>query len=244
MLDIQTIRRRNAVRILQERFGGVKAQLASRMNAVRAPGEGLIQASYVTRLLKEGASGARLIGDDMARRIERAGEKPLNWLDQNHAVVESVESRAQFEGSTTQVRKALPTTGSVPLVEWDVDAIPPSSIPADAVWIESAEPLDADTGIALRVEHDLMVNEDDPRTLPVGCYIVVKGLLPPWDPRSGDIVLVRFEGQQRATLRQLILDGDRKLFRVTNPAYQRPPEPEDGITILGTVVERIERTRF
>jgi hypothetical protein len=186
MLDIQAIRRRNTLKILNENFRGVRKNLAARMNEVREPGDGLIQPSYVTRILKEGASGARQIGDDMARRIEKAGEKPGNWLDQNHAQAigaESVESGAKFGVATvTQIRRAPPTLGRVPLVEWDVPAVPAPIVPSDTHWIGTADQLDATSGIALRMDQDLMCSAGDPRNLPVGCYIVVRSIPPNWEP--------------------------------------------------------------
>lgn len=139
----------------------------------------------------------------------------------------------------SQVRRAAPTTGHVPLVEWDAN-LPVESAPYS---IECTDPLTPATGAALRVEQDLMFKAGDKKSLPPGCYIVVKLDTNP-QLKGGEIVLVRFAGQQRMTLRQVILDGDRRIFKVLNPSYPLSPETDDGIAIIGVVVERIERTRL
>lgn len=84
MQDIHDIRRRNALSLLNAKFGGVKARMAEAIDRVRPDGDKM-PPSYLSRALIPGASGARNIGQELARDIERASGVPVNWLDQDHA---------------------------------------------------------------------------------------------------------------------------------------------------------------
>lgn len=88
MQDIYEIRRKNALLLLNSKFGGVKARLAEAIDRVRPDGERM-QPSYLSRVLIPGAVEARNIGPELARDIERASGVPGNWLDQDHALDES-----------------------------------------------------------------------------------------------------------------------------------------------------------
>ena len=73
--DINEIRRVNAAKIVDERFGGDFHPLAEQLGT---------QPSFIGRLVRANASGKRNIGDGLARRLEQIGEKPPNWLDHDH----------------------------------------------------------------------------------------------------------------------------------------------------------------
>jgi len=250
MLDIQQIRRINTARIVDENFGGVNRRLADRLNELRNPDEGVIQASYITRILKPDASGARKIGNQTARRIEAAAGKPLNWLDQEHRKVASATL-----GDTGVVSDQLyaglssppPTRGRVPIVSYVVAGqwaeIEDHFLPPDEYeYIEASESLDSTQAIALRVDNDSMFREGDPRSFPPGCIIVVKR--PDLrNPVSGDFVVVRLEEENRATFKQLIHDGDRTYLRPLNPAYPTI-HVDKPAHFVGVVTEKIIKMRY
>lgn len=101
MLTMSEIRRRNTIRLVDSELGGKRVRLAKLIG--RSTG-------YVSRMLKEDASGARHIGNKMARDIEAALGKDEGWLDQNHNVVTAtLEDSAQFgEPSVAQAQRPNP----------------------------------------------------------------------------------------------------------------------------------------
>nr|DAF10804.1 MAG TPA: Helix-turn-helix protein [Caudoviricetes sp.] len=71
MKSISDIRRDNLKDLIDREFNGVQSRLAERM-------------STEPNLVSRWASGKKVIGDQSARKIEKAGSKPLNWLDVDH----------------------------------------------------------------------------------------------------------------------------------------------------------------
>ncbi len=241
MHDIQQIRRLNTARIVQDVFQGVKSRLAEKLN---------VQPSYITRITEANASGARAIGDDLARRIEEASGKPRNWLDQSHGaiVTETIGDAAKIgDALVGNVTHALPTRGRVPVVSWvnagSWAAIDDHFLPEEEYeWLDTTEKLTEREAIALMVDGDSMYKPDDPKSFPPGCFIVVKRA-DLREPRSGDFVVVRLEDEQRSTFKQLMYDGDRMYLKALNPAYPTI-KVESRATIVGVVVEKILRTHY
>lgn len=73
MKSIQEIRIRNLSDLIDREFNGVQTRLAERMNT---------QANLVNRWVL----GKKVIGDQVARKIEAAANKPRNWLDIDHSL--------------------------------------------------------------------------------------------------------------------------------------------------------------
>lgn len=241
MFDIQQIRRTNTARIVHEVYEGVNARLAERLG---------VQPSYITRILRPGASGARAIGDDLARRIEEAGGKPANWLDHEHTkpTTQVVLDAGNISDSAVgELNAAMPTRGRVPVVSWVIAGawaeIDDHFLPHDDYeWLDTSERLTEREAIALMVEGDSMYKPDDPKSFPPGCFIVVKR--PDMrEPRSGDFVVVRLDDEKRSTFKQLMYDGDQMYLKALNPAYPAILVKTPA-TIVGVVVEKILRTRY
>lgn len=68
MKSIQDVRRQNLRDLIDRDFNGVQTRLAERMET---------QANLVNRWVL----GKKVIGDQVARKIESAANKPRNWLD-------------------------------------------------------------------------------------------------------------------------------------------------------------------
>ncbi|WP_275157602.1 helix-turn-helix domain-containing protein [Citrobacter koseri] len=68
MKSIQDVRRQNLRDLIDRDFNGVQTRLAERMET---------QANLVNRWVL----GKKVIGDQVARKIETAANKPRNWLD-------------------------------------------------------------------------------------------------------------------------------------------------------------------
>lgn len=77
--DIKTIRLRNLEIILEEEFGGVKADLA------RAAG---VAPNNISRYFSTHPRDGRRVSDDMARSLEEATGKPYGWMDRIHQKVD------------------------------------------------------------------------------------------------------------------------------------------------------------
>lgn len=81
-MDIKAVRRARLRRLIQDRFSGVNAKLAEKIER---------QPDYVSRLLTDKPRHRRDLGEKLARDIERKVGLPLGWLD----VDESDDPRAQ-----------------------------------------------------------------------------------------------------------------------------------------------------
>ena len=92
--DINSIRRINAARIVEEIFGGDLKKAADRLDT---------QPSFVGRITREEAAGKRGIGDKLARKLEKIAKKPANWLDQDHE-----RMSPELEALTERYRKSTP----------------------------------------------------------------------------------------------------------------------------------------
>lgn len=68
MKSIHDIRRENLKELIYREFNGIQSRLAERMETQ-------------PNLINRWASGKKIIGDVAARKIEKAANKPTNWLD-------------------------------------------------------------------------------------------------------------------------------------------------------------------
>lgn len=68
---------------------------------------------------------------------------------------------------------------------------------------------------ALRIEGDSM-QSDGPVSFPDGWIITID---PDKQPENGSFVVVRLEGDKKATFKQLVIDGDRKYLKPLNERY-------------------------
>ncbi len=124
----------------------------------------------------------------------------------------------------------LASAKPVPLVGWTQagEWTPAQQEPADgeAVWSDSVP----DGCFALRVEGDSMEPEFSP-----GALIIVD---PNAQPKPGDFVVARIEGEAKATFKQYRPKGGKVVLHALNPAY--PDIKLDGpfdTVLVGVVVE-------
>lgn len=85
---------------------------------------------------------------------------------------------------------------------------------------------------ALRVRGDSMVNPSERRSLPEGMIVVVD---PEKQAKHRSIVVARLADSDKATVKELVLDGDNHYLRPFNPQFPIIPITE-GLVIIGTVV--------
>lgn len=92
-MDISDIRRARLAKIIDEQFGGVAAHLAAAIDR---------QPSYVSRMkYPPEKKGAKAMGEEMARHIEKCLDMPAYWLDGS-------SSPQAAEGEALQLQETLP----------------------------------------------------------------------------------------------------------------------------------------
>lgn len=85
---------------------------------------------------------------------------------------------------------------------------------------------------ALRVVGDSMLNPHEKRSLSEGMIVVVD---PEKQAKHRSIVVARLENSEKATVKELVIDGDIRYLRPFNPQFPIIPITE-GTMIIGTVV--------
>lgn len=85
---------------------------------------------------------------------------------------------------------------------------------------------------ALRVVGDSMLNPHEKRSLSEGMIVVVD---PEKQAKHRSIVVARLENSEKATIKELVIDGDIRYLRPFNPQFPIIPITE-GTMIIGTVV--------
>lgn len=216
---LDEIRRENMA-VLRDQFGSVIA-LANRLEKSESQVSQWINGSTHSATGKQ-----RGMRSDSARYVELRCDKPAGWLDIYH-------------GPTAEnVRPGPDITGKVPLI---------SSVQAGA-WADiggSLQMHEAADWVLCPVKHG-------DRTF---CLIVegesmrVPGSKPSYDPgdiifvdpdqvaQPGDRVVVRLDGDSKATFKQYIEEDGRRLLKALNPDWKpRYVEIDSEATICGVVI--------
>jgi hypothetical protein len=88
--SISEIRRDNLRFLVETRFNGNQSALARALD---------VEPNLISRLLNPASK--KKIGDDFARRVERAADKPVNWLDVWHGLTSLREPVATYAAGDT-----------------------------------------------------------------------------------------------------------------------------------------------
>lgn len=214
--NIKNIRRERLGQLINERFSGKQADLATHAG---------IPANLISRYM----TGLKGIGEDMARKIESACRLAPHWLDK--------------KGSHANVEPGPELQGRVPLISW-VQAgtwqlITDSFSPGDADEWLSCPVAHGPRTFVLRVRGESMFNPHGRPSFQEGDLIFVD---PDEQSKNGSLVVVRLDNEKEATFKKLVIEGDKKYLRALNPAW---PEPiihvDDDATICGVVIFRGEK---
>lgn len=214
-VDNKQIRFQNLLGLIRET--GSKAELARQTGADEA---------HLSQIVaRGGVPGVRNVGDDLARKLEVGTGKPFGWMDHDHSGFD----RGNTESAGSQLHTA-------PEISW-VQAGKFNGVEdfreqyAEHPQIPSPVPLGRGA-FALCVRGDSMTGPPGTKSFPDGCKIIID---PTIDPKPGMRVVVRLDGVDEATFKELVLDSGRYFLRALNPQYPVMPMPEDA-RIIGVVV--------
>ena len=201
-METSDIRRQNLQRLVSRH--GTQQALA---NAVG------LAVQYINHLL----SGHRSMGEKTARKIEAALQLDRGWMDRDE---ETARGFSNVEPGPEIVRR-VPLISWVQAGQWNevCDVLPLESV---LEWIPALARV-GPRAFALRIQGDSM----EPK-FPVGAAIVV---VPDVHAQQGDYVIVRLDGTDECTFKQLVEDAGKRFLKPLNPRY-----PLIEVTCNATVV--------
>ncbi|WP_428421929.1 LexA family protein [Methylibium sp.] len=125
----------------------------------------------------------------------------------------------------------------IPIVSWVLGGFGGAAVdnfqPGDADdWVTPEEPM-SPRAFALRVRGNSMSNPDGLPTFPEGIVVMVE---PDIEAKTGDFVIVRCNGDEEATFKQLTRESGRFYLTPLNPRYPVVELPTDAV-ICGVVRE-------
>jgi len=190
-----------------------------------------IEYGYVGQLV----NGSRGIGNAVARKLEKIGGKPENWIDQVHAGIDSTVAVIHSSNASSIDNLAA----KVPLISWVsagklCEAID-NYTPGDAEeWLPCPIKCGHNT-FALRVEGDSMTSMiAGAKTYPSGCIIYVD---PDVQVRNGSRVVARIDGH--VTFKIYREDAGERWLMPINTQYEKI-QLSAGVTICGVVIAKYE----
>ena len=113
-----------------------------------------------------------------------------------------------------KIRRKVPLISSVKAGAWaDIK----EQLTEDEIlrWVETTASV-SQYSFALRVEGDSMTSPYGNKTLPEGSIVIVD---PETQPHLGSVVVVRRSDENKATIKQLMFDGDTRYLKPLNPNY-------------------------
>jgi SOS-response transcriptional repressor LexA len=176
----------------------------------------------------------RNIGPTLARRIEKAFNRPEGWLDVPHSQMLLPQPRAD-----ENVAPARDLRNEVPLISW-VQAgkwrnLVDNFHPGDAErWVATYAKVSKHS-FALRIVGDSMTNPGGAPSFPEGTIIILD---PDRSAEPGKFVVVRQNSDTECTFKQLVRDAGRHYLKPLNPRYPLLEMLPDAV-ICGVLVQAV-----
>ena len=215
-MDSKSIRYKNT-RLLVDQIGGVS-------NFAEKIGKGQSQASQFA-----GTNPIKGIGNKVAREIEEAFGKAHGWLDNPH--------EQENEKLESNVSAPFPIAGRlIPVISW-VQAgtwTSAESVPVGTQFDEwlPPNPKCGKNGYGLEVVGESMLPDFRPTD-----KIYVNPDFQVCDLKTGDLVIVACEGENKATFKKLIIEPNGKYLEPLNPKWhEKIMELDEGCKLVGKVV--------
>jgi|GEM_PF-453070 len=194
--------RRTNLRKLAKEYGSINL-LAKRLH--RAP-------SQLSHLI--GSNATKLIGDQLAHKIEHKLGLPAGWLDQAH---QDNESNKAIEKA--RLADLFTITSNVPLlVEHEI--LPwlqkpnPASLQRSVTFIKTCLLL-SQYAFAVEVTNDFM-EAPSGISIPRGSIVIVDTEMP---LKNNDYIIVCPDKSVGPQIRQFVLEGSHKYLKPLNPCY-------------------------
>lgn len=182
------------------------------------------------------------VGNALARKLEDGTGKSRGWMDTPDTDRPTGIRDQRVERSRDANTDLGPDIkGRVPLISWvqagDWNSVVDNFHPGDAdEWIDTTVPVRQHT-YALRVKGDSMTNPTGSPSFPHGMIIIVE---PEIDAVPGAYVVVRQNGDDECTFKQLVKDAGNFYLKPLNPAYPLLRMTDDAV-ICGVVREATMR---
>lgn len=227
-MDINQIRLNNLTIILDEKFNGVRAALARKME---------IAPNNISRYYSDNPKDKRNISDDAARLIESAAGKERYWMDRAHDA--DNENNHLTQGNTAQHEGNLNKVPLISAVSAGMFANSPDNYyPGDAeTWIACPSKHSKST-FALRVNGDSMTSATiGEKSYPHGTVIFVD---PERAMTNGCKVVVKLPNLDEAVFKKYVFDAGRQYLMPLNKQYETIPMPEDAVlcgVVIGSFLE-------
>lgn len=215
-MDSKSIRYKNT-RLLVDQVGGVSS-FADKI------GKGQSQASQFA-----GTNPIKGIGNKVAREIEIAFNKPHGWLDLPH--------EQEITSTDVNISDPIPLIGKlIPVISWVQASTWTSTeaIPSDTQFEEwlPPNPKCGKNGYGLEVVGESMLPDFRP-----GDKIYVNPDFQINDLKTGDLVIVKRDGNKEATFKKLIIESGKMYLQPLNPNW---PEKmilfQKEYSLIGNVV--------
>lgn len=215
-MDVYATRLANYLRLKKERAKGVTKTFADLVDT---------NPDYLSGI--ERNLQAKQIGAKLARKIERSLSLPRGWMDQDHSGIDD----ANTETSSRELRE-------VPEISWvQAGAFNGVEDYREKYWEHPPALTDRQVSrraFALRVRGDSMMGPDG-IGYPHGCRVIVD---PAIAAVPGKRVIVKLDGIEEATFKELALDAGVYYLKPLNPRFPVMPMPE-GARIVGVIVQTI-----
>lgn len=224
---IQDIRLAN-LKLLIHEAGDNASELSRRLDNVPP--------SYISQIITgvPTPKGTRRgVGDALARKLEKGMNKPRGWMDQPHPELSAREMPPGY----SNVSADIPIEAyELPVVSWVsagrteaiVDPYPTGRGKSTVLVHKKFGP----GAYALEVRGDSMFDPARPlETFPPGVFIIVN---PDARAENGSLVIARFDDQEEATFKKLVMDAGKVYLHPLNPRYPII-EVNGGMSIGGVV---------
>lgn len=195
----------------------------------------------------------RVMGDEMARKLEIGCNKPRGWMDNFRSEEEAAiaklysglasdvhhfvqQSRAEYNVVPVAFLAKIPVLSWVQAGEFSEEHDP---YPEGAVedWVNS--PVKAGSrAFALKVRGQSMYNPTGKPSFSEGDIIFCD---PDRNAQHKSLVICRLDDQKEATFKRLLIEGDTKMLEALNPSWpERIIRINGNATICGVVFGRYD----
>lgn len=175
-------------------------------------------------------------------------ERIASWVGIDYSVLRVLADSPRLSDSpidASGLREVSTSSGDVPLISWTTaghwgDVEDPYAPGVAETWLPCPDRHSSRT-FALEIQGVSMENPGGEDSFRDREIIYVDPLI---QPEHGDYVVARLDDDGKATFKQLIIEGDRKVLKALNPAWNpRLIELDENASIIGVYIGKFVRSR-